>query len=73
MGPQSSCSSSPPDMGRAGQAPDQAAQDPIQPGHECLQDWGIPSFSGQPVPAGDAGDMRRCAQEMETEEGLSGS
>ena len=30
---------------------DQAAQDPIQPGLEHLEGWGIHSLSGQPVPA----------------------
>ena len=30
---------------------DQVAQSHIQPGHECLQGWGIHSFLGQPVPA----------------------
>jgi len=30
---------------------DQAAQDPIQPGLEHLQGWGIHNLSGQPVPA----------------------
>ena len=29
---------------------DQAAQGPIQPGPEHLQEWSIYSFSGQPVP-----------------------
>jgi len=31
--------------------PDQAAQGPIQPGLEHLQEWGIHTLSGQPVPA----------------------
>ena len=29
---------------------DQAAQRPIQPHSECLQEWHIHSFSGQPLP-----------------------
>jgi len=32
---------------------DQAVQDPIQPGLEHLQGWGIHSHSGQPVPVAD--------------------
>ena len=32
------------------QPSDQAAQSHIQPGHECLQGWGIHSLLGQPVP-----------------------
>jgi len=32
------------------QPPDQAAQSHIQPGLECLQEWGIHSLLGQPVP-----------------------
>jgi len=32
---------------------DQAAQDLIQPGLECLQRWGTCSFSGQPTPKHD--------------------
>jgi len=41
----------PPCHGQGCQPLDQAAQDPISPGPECLQRWGIHSFSGQPVPA----------------------
>ena len=29
---------------------DQAAQSHIQPGHECLQGWGIHNLFGQPIP-----------------------
>ena len=32
------------------QPPDQAAQSHIQPGLECLQEWGIHNLLGQPVP-----------------------
>ena len=32
------------------QPPDQAAQNHIQPGLECLQGWGIHNLLGQPVP-----------------------
>ena len=32
------------------QPADQAAQSHIQPGLECLQEWGIHSLLGQPVP-----------------------
>jgi len=32
------------------QPPDQAAQNHIQPGLECLQGWGIHSLLGHPVP-----------------------
>jgi len=33
-----------------GQVLDQAAQGPLLPGLEHLQEWGIHSLSGQPVP-----------------------
>ena len=32
------------------QPPARAAQSPIQPGLECLQEWGIHNLLGQPVP-----------------------
>jgi len=34
-------------LGQGWPPPSQAAQDPIQPGLECLQGWDIHSFSGQ--------------------------
>jgi len=39
-----------PCCGQGSHSADQAAQSPMQPGHECLQGWGIHNCSGQPVP-----------------------
>ena len=46
------------------QPADQAAQSHIQPGHECLQGWGIHSLLGQPVP------VHQCLYHAENTLGL---